>query len=352
MRVLVVDDDGLSRDIMTRTLETYGYEVLTASNGREALEILARGDCRLLITDWVMPEVNGTTLCRAIRDGEFSSYIYIIMVSVRNRRQDVIDGLTAGADDFLVKPIDPHELRVRVRAGERILALETRDLTIFALAKMAEARDPDTGHHLERVRRFSRLLAEKLSEQPEYREQIDSEFVRQIYLTSPLHDIGKVAIRDEILLKPGRLTDEEFEIVKTHTTRGAEALESALAAYPDAAFLQMAREVAVYHHERYDGEGYPEGLAGEQIPLSARIVALADAYDTITSRRVYKEAGDFASARRKITAGRGTQFDPDVVDAFLSVETQFVGIRNRFPDLTCDDTAPLSNVSELAPAAE
>ncbi|HEX5443063.1 MAG TPA: HD domain-containing phosphohydrolase, partial [Pirellulales bacterium] len=163
--------------------------------------------------------------------------------------------------------------------------------------------------------------------------------------------IGKVAIRDEILLKPGRLTDEQFEIVKTHTSRGAEALDSALAAYPDAAFLQMAREVAVYHHERYDGQGYPEGLTGELIPLSARIVALADAYDTITSRRVYKEAGDFASARRKITAGRGTQFDPDVVDAFLSVETQFVGIRNRFPDVGCDDAAPPSDAAELAPAA-
>lgn len=351
MRVLVVDDDELSRDIMTHTLETHGYEVFTASNGREALEILARGDCRLLITDWVMPEVNGTTLCRAIRDGEFSSYIYIIMVSVRNRRQDVIDGLSAGADDFLIKPIDPQELRVRVRAGERILALETRDLTIFALAKMAEARDPDTGHHLERVRRFSRLLAEKLAEQPKYRDEIDSEFVRQIYLTSPLHDIGKVAVRDEILLKPGRLTEEEFEVMKTHTSRGAEALDSALTACPDTAFLTMAREVAVHHHERYDGEGYPEGLAGERIPLAARIVALADAYDTITSRRVYKEAGDFASARRKIIAGRGTQFDPDVVDAFVSVETQFVGIRNRFPDAGCDE--PGANESaELARAGQ
>lgn len=350
MRVLVVDDDELSREIMTHTLEAYGYEVLNAANGREALEILARGDCRLLITDWVMPEVNGTTLCRAIRDGEFSCYIYIIMVSVRNRRQDVIDGLTAGADDFLIKPIDPQELRVRVRAAERILALETRDLTIFALAKMAEARDPDTGNHLERVRRFSRLLAEKLAEQPKFRDQVDSEFLRQIYLTSPLHDIGKVAIRDEILLKPGRLTEEEFEIVKTHTSRGAEALDSALAAYPDAAFLQMAREVAVHHHERYDGEGYPDGLAGEQIPLSARIVALADAYDTITSRRVYKEAGDFASARRKIIAGRGTQFDPDVVDAFISAEAQFVGIRNRFPDVESTDGSGASVATELAPA--
>jgi putative two-component system response regulator len=332
MRVLVVDDDEISRDILAQILDQYGYDVVTACNGREALETLAREDCRLVISDWVMPEVNGTTLCRAIRGGEFSSYIYVILVSARNRRQDVIAGLSAGADDFIPKPFDPEELLVRVRAGERILGLETRDLTIFAMAKLAEARDPETGNHLERMRRYSRLLAEHLATGDRYRDQIDGEFLRTIFLTSALHDIGKIAIKDEVLLKPGRLTEAEFEIMKTHTTRGAETLEAALRIHPEANFLRMARDIAHCHHERYDGSGYPEGLSGEQIPLAARIAALADVYDTLTSPRVYKEPSEHRAARAHIVANRGAQFDPDVVDAFLAVEEGWHEIRRRFPD--------------------
>lgn len=332
MRVLVVDDDEISRDILAQILDQYGYDVLTAANGREALETLAREDCRLVISDWVMPEVNGTTLCRAIRGGEFSSYIYVILVSARNRRQDVIAGLSAGADDFIPKPFDPEELLVRVRAGERILGLETRDLTIFAMAKLAEARDPETGNHLERMRRYSRLLAEHLATDPRYRDQIDGEFLRTIFLTSALHDIGKIAIKDDVLLKPGRLTEAEFEIMKTHTTHGAETLEAALRIHPEAAFLRMARDIAHRHHERYDGSGYPGGLSGEEIPLAARIVALADVYDTLTSPRVYKEPTEHRTARAHIIANRGAHFDPDVVDAFLAVEESWQEIRRRFPD--------------------
>lgn len=332
MKILVVDDDVVSRETLAEILRKCRYDVVTAESGREALEILAEGDCRMVISDWVMPEVNGPTLCRAIREGEFSSYIYVILLTVRNSHEDVIEGLSAGADDFMTKPFHPGELRVRIRAGERILALESRDLTIFALAKLAESRDPEKGEHLERVRRYAKVLAERMAEAPKYRRAIDAEFIRLLYLTAPLHDIGKVTIRDDILFKRGRLTAEEYELMKTHTTKGAHTLERAMELHPDAAFLRMARDITLSHHERYDGTGYPARLAGDEIPLAGRIVALADVYDALTSSRVYKEAFDHETARHLIVTERGKQFDPDVVDAFVSAEEEFLDIREHFTD--------------------
>ena len=326
MRILVVDDDEVSRDALERVLQRHGYDVITAANGREALEILATSDCRMVISDWVMPEVNGPTLCRAIRDGDFSSYIYIILLTVRHAHQDVIEGLSAGADDFMTKPFHPGELRVRIRAGERILALETRDLTLFALAKLAESRDPEMGDHLERVRRYAKLLAERLATLPKYRGVINTEYLRLLYLTTPLHDIGKVAIKDSVLLKPGKLTADEYELMKTHTLKGAYTLQTAIEQHPKATFLQMARDIALTHHERYDGTGYPAGLAGDAIPLCGRIVAVADVYDALTSKRIYKEAFDHETARRLIVEESGRQFDPDVVEAFLAREPEFMEI--------------------------
>ena len=312
MKVLVVEDDEVSRLTLAQMLRRNCYEVFTAANGREALELLAREDCRLVITDWVMPEVNGPTLCRAIRGGDFSSYIYIILLTVRESHDDVIEGLSAGADDFMTKPFHPGELRVRMRAGERILALETRDLMLFALAKLAESRDPEMGEHLERVRRYAKLLGEHLSGQAKFHDVIDSEYLRLLFLTAPLHDIGKVAIKDEILLKRGLLTPEEYDVMKSHTIKGAHTLQAAIQQHPEATFLRMARDIAVTHHERYDGTRYPAGLAGEEIPLCGRIVALADVYDTMTSKRVYKDAFDHETARNLIVAERAKQFDPSL----------------------------------------
>jgi putative two-component system response regulator len=333
MKILVVDDDRISRETLAAMLQKYRYEVITAASGREALDILAQGDCRMVISDWVMPEMNGPALCRAIREGEFSGYVYVILLTARKSNEDVVEGLSAGADDFMIKPFYPSELRVRIRAGERILALESRDLTIFALAKLAESRDPEMGEHLERLRRYAKVLAEHLAELPKYRGVIDAEFLRLLFLTAPLHDIGKVAIRDDVLMKSGRLTVDEYEILKTHTTQGADTLEAALDQHPEAAFLCMARDIALTHHERYDGTGYPAGLAGDDIPLAGRIVALADVYDAMTSARVYKEPFDHETARHLIVTERGKQFDPDVVDGFVASEKDFVEIGGHFADV-------------------
>ena len=332
MRLLIVDDDEIARDMLQHTLRQAGYEVDAAANGRAALEILRGGACRLVVSDWVMPEMDGIELCRAIRNGDFSGYIYVILLTSRDRTEDVVEGLSAGADDFIVKPFQPAELQVRIRAGERILSLETRDLAIFALAKLAESRDPDTGAHLERMRQYSRILAQHLSESDKFRDQLDGNYVRMIYLTSPLHDIGKVGIPDSVLLKPGRLNDREFEVMKRHTTIGANTLGAALLEHPGVEFLRMGRDIALTHHEQFDGSGYPAGLAGYDIPLCGRIVALADVYDALTTKRVYKDAFSNDVARSIILEGSGGHFDRDIVEAFVQCEEKFLAVQQHFAE--------------------
>ena len=332
MKVLVVDDDDMALEMTSDVLRTCGFEIETARNGREALDVLGRGESKLVISDWEMPEMNGLELCRAIRTGDFCAYIYIILLTCHNQTGDIVQGLSAGADDFISKPFNSAELRVRVRAGERILALETRDLTIFALAKLAESRDPETGAHLERVRNYSFVLAEQLSTREDFQDTVTHEYCRLIYLASPLHDIGKVAIPDSVLLKPGRLSDHEFEIMKTHSTLGAQTLDAALRKYPDASFLRIARDIAASHHEKFDGSGYPHGLVGEDIPLSGRIVAVADVYDALMSKRVYKDACSHDVASSIISKGSRRHFDPRLVEAFFTVEDRFIEICNEYND--------------------
>jgi putative two-component system response regulator len=332
MAILVVDDDDLSRNALAEVLRRCGYDVLTADGGRQALKMLAENDCRMVICDWGMPETSGLDLCRAVRQGTFGRHIYVILLTVRQSPQDMIEGLAAGGDDFMTKPFHPAELRDSVRAGEVILSLETSDFTPFALAKLAQSRDPEMGHHMERVRRYAKVLGEHLAGQPKFRDVIDSEYLRLLYLTTPLHDIGKMAIADAILLKPGKLSAEEYEVMKTHTLKGAHTLRSAVEKNPDAAFPRMAHDIALTHHERYDGTGYPAGLAGEAIPLCGRIVAVADVYDAMTSGRVYKQAGDHETARRFIVGEAGHQFDPDVVQAFVAKEEEFIGIAKCFSE--------------------
>jgi putative two-component system response regulator len=279
-----------------------------------------------------MPLVSGEELCQAIRAEQMAGYVYVILLTSHGGTDYTVRGLSAGADDFIAKPFDPGELTARVRAGERVLALETRDVALFAMAKLAESRDPETGAHLERMQNYCRVLAEHLVRTGAAGNEVTSEFAHLIYLTSPLHDIGKVGIPDSVLLKPGRLSDREFEVMKTHTTIGAETLDAALKKFPNAEFLKMARDIAATHHERLDGTGYPAKLAGQRIPLSGRITALADVYDALTSRRVYKQAFSHDLARSMILADSGSHFDPLLVQAFLDNEERFTSIREKFSE--------------------
>ena len=332
MRILAVDDDEVTLAMLNLALTQAGYEVENARDGREAMDILRAEKCRMVITDWEMPVMNGLELCRAIRAEEISGYVYIVILTSHGSPTETVEGLSAGADDFMAKPFNPAELTVRVRTGERILSLETRDVTIFAMAKLAESRDPETGAHLERVRTYSRSLARWLADQGQLGHEIDPAFVGMIYLTSPLHDIGKIGIPDSVLLKPGRLSDREFEIMKSHTTLGAGTLSAALEQFPDARFLLMARDISQSHHERFDGAGYPDGLVGKNTPLCARIVCIADVYDALTSKRIYKNAFGHDVAKSIITEESGTHFDPEVVEAFLATEEEFLQTREQFAD--------------------
>lgn len=329
MRVLIVEDDSDAMDLLENAIVYFGYEVARATNGSDALEMLCSGRYQVVVSDWEMPEMSGVELCRQVRSKISSGYVYFILLTSRAGTNNLVDGLKAGADEFISKPFDPSELEMRLRVAERILSLESRDVVIFSLAKLAEARDPETGAHLERMREYCRVLAQYLSGLEKFRGLLDGDYVEMLYLTSPLHDIGKVGIPDSVLLKPGRLTPEEFEVMKQHAVIGGQTLSAAVQAHPRAKYLQMARDIALSHHEKFDGTGYPHGLRGHEIPLCGRIVALSDVYDALTTARVYKPAYSHDVAKSIILEGSGKHFDPDIVDAFLACEEQFLAVKEQ-----------------------
>jgi putative two-component system response regulator len=324
IRILAVDDDPTTRLMVSRILEKSGYEVIAAGGGHEAIDQLRRHpDITILITDWDMGDMDGIEFVRIVRREFVEPYRFIIMLTARTGSEDAIQALQVGADEFVAKPVSAAELTARVQTATRLVGVQMRDALIVSLAKLAESRDTDTGDHLVRTRTYCRLLAEVMRESDP---TISSDLPGLMELCSVLHDIGKVGIRDDVLLKPGRLTPEEFEEMKRHTTIGSDTIETALASAPNSPMLQVARDIVRHHHERWDGAGYPDGLAGEAIPLPARIMSVADVYDALRSRRVYKPAMPHEQAAAIILEGRGTQFDPAVVDAFAAVAEQFRSI--------------------------
>lgn len=331
LRVLVADDEPTIRISLVATVESFGYNCDAVSSGEDALKAINENRYDIVISDWEMPGMSGPELCQQVRSANCSGYIYFMLLTTNNTPEHTVRGLEAGADDFLTKPFNPAELRVRMKIAERILALDTMDLTIFSLAKLAESRDTDTGAHLERVREYSRVLARSMKQSGHW-DEIDEEFVRLMYATSPLHDIGKVAIPDSVLLKPGHLSDAEFEIMKTHAVAGAETLRAVMDRNPSHRFLRIAHDIARSHHERFDGTGYPDGLAGDEIPLPARIMAVADVYDALTSKRVYKDAMPHQVACSIIRNGSGTHFDPRIVLVFEQSCEEFDRIHLRIND--------------------
>lgn len=357
--LLIVDDDEMNLSILEEVLSDQFF-LQTASDGQQAIDLVEKIGPALVLMDIMMPKVNGYEACRAIKAMPKAALTPVILVSAKASSQERVEGYTNGADDYLIKPFDEHELLAKVgvhlrlrsalielQEAKALLADEnqalsvqvvdqekqlkdSRDLVMFALASLADSRDPETGEHLERMREYCRILAQWLACNGQYQDQIDQAFVDSIYQASPLHDIGKVGIPDMILLKPGRLTDSEFEIMKEHAVIGADALKEVLSHGESAGFLAMAHEIARSHHERWDGSGYPDGLSGEQIPLSARICEVADVFDALTSVRVYKRAFTIDVARSMIMDERGKHFDPGMIDAFEACFDEMVVTRERF----------------------
>ena len=344
--VLAVDDDDMNIAIMEEILSDR-YAFVTARNGEEAVAAAMAERPAVILMDVMMPVMDGYEACRRIKaDWGQSEPPHIILVSAKASVEERVKGYEAGADDYLIKPFDEEELLAKIKVHMRLCKalqdldrakqglvqdnqalstilveqsaelVESRDMIVFALANLADSRDPETGEHLLRIREYCKILSEYLRENGPYQDQIDTAFIDNIYLSSPLHDIGKVGIPDAILLKPGRLTDSEFNMMKQHTVIGADALEEVAQHGAGGGFLRMAIEIARSHHEKWDGSGYPDKRAGLDIPLAARITGVADVFDALTSVRVYKAAFTADVARSMIVKDSGTHFDPALIDAF------------------------------------
>ncbi|MCG8472474.1 MAG: response regulator [Desulfobacterales bacterium] len=317
MKIMVVDDELLSVELLKEVLKEMGYDVVVFSNGLDALSFLKNnGECRIVITDWEMPDMDGLELCRQIRDWSRGSYIYIIMLTSRGGTASVVEGLEAGADDFMSKPFHPAELAVRIQSARRVMSLEASNMALFALARLAERREPGTHGHLERVRDMSQELAKMVMERKLFGGRVGDDFVEDIYLAAPLHDIGMLQVPEHIITQVGSLSEAQQKEMQEHTLLGAKALGDVVEDALEVGFLKMARDIILCHHERFDGSGYPKGIAGDRIPLAARIVGIADAYSALLSPRSYRHALTPQEAFATIEQGGGSQFDSRLVTLF------------------------------------
>lgn len=358
--VLVVDDTPDNLAVMVSLLKG-SYKVRVANNGERALKF-ARTVPRpeIILLDIMMPGLSGYDVIRELKSDNDTRHIPVIFLTAMSAAEDERLGLELGAADYITKPISPSVVLARVRTqlenkaasdflrdqngfldaevNRRTSELAAiQDVTILAMASLAETRDSDTGNHIRRTQHYVRVLAQKLQTHPRFGYFLSDKTIDALYKSAPLHDIGKVGIPDRILLKPGRFTPDEFEIMKTHTTLGRSAILAAEKQLGmEVEFLSHAKEIAYYHQEKWDGSGYPEGLQGDAIPISARLMAVADVYDALISRRVYKDGMPHEIAVTIIREGRGSHFDPDMVDAFLELGDVFRAIAARYAD-TDDD---------------
>ena len=351
--ILIVDDEPTVRDLVSSQLEFLGFHSHATGDADEALRSVGgEQPPALVMLDIEMPGTSGLELLAQIK--ETAEDTQVVMVSGLHDLGTVRQCLRAGAYDYLAKPFELEDLantaeralerRRRLRQNaeyqqdlERMVQEQTveirrtRDIALLTLAKLAESRDSETGLHLERIQEYCRILAEQVLVGP-YEDQVDDDFVEWLVKSSPLHDIGKVGIPDAILRKPGPLTPEEQAIMRTHTTIGGDTLREVLEKFSGPTFLMMAMEIAYHHHERWDGKGYPNGLSGHDIPLAARIVAITDAYDAITSRRPYKEPVSHEEAVRRILVDRELHFDPVLVDTFMRCRDDSEVVQKRMMD--------------------
>ncbi|MDF2409965.1 response regulator [Aeromonas sp. 2HA2] len=354
--ILIVDDSPENLMVLTDLLSPT-YRVLAAQSGEKCLRI-ATGKTLpdLILLDVMMPGMDGYEVLKQLRTSPETSRIPVVLLTALADSQSEEYGLSLGAADYITKPIKPAIVQARVRT--QLEAKQARDglqsqntaleaevarrmtendliqqVSIRALAHLAEIRDPETGNHILRTQGYVRLLANALASHPRFIDTLTPRYIDLLSRSAPLHDIGKVGIPDHVLLKPAKLTVEEWEVMRTHAKLGSDAIEEAERDIEQPlAFLTLAKEIAHWHHEKWDGSGYPDGLRGDEIPLSARLMALADVFDALINVRVYKAAMPYDEARTLILSGTGQHFDPDVVTAFDNHFDQFVAIAERYTD--------------------
>lgn len=361
-KIMVVEDNENNRDLLTRRLERQGHIVDSAENGLIALEKLKKKPVDLVLLDLMMPEMDGYEVLEHMKKDDVLKKIPVVVITAINDMETTVKCIEMGAEDYLPKPFNPTMLKARINAclnkkwlhdreaqyrnfiedvnrqlGDRVRQqvkqiTSMQMSTIFAMSKLAESRDPETGAHLERMREYCKVLAEHLAKHDDFKSIVDRTFIDNVYAASPLHDIGKVGILDNVLLKNGPLTDEEWVMMRQHPVIGAETLRAVDMEHPGNEFIKTGIAIAEYHHEKWDGSGYPYGIKGTEIPLEARILALGDVYDALTSKRCYKEAFSHEKSRGIITESNGTHFDPAIVEAFLNIEDEFIRIRSFYKD--------------------
>ena len=343
--ILLVDDTESNTDVLVEILGD-DYDIAVATDGPTAIETALQEHPDLVILDVMMPGMNGYEVCRRLKSNEWTAETPVIFATTLGETEAEEKGLSLGAVDYLVKPVNPAITRARVsthlslksakdelarqnsilefRVIERTKELQlTQDVTIEALGGLAETRDNETGYHIRRTQHYVRRLAVELRRQGLYTDLLTEAYIKLLFKSAPLHDIGKVGVPDAILLKPGKLTDKEWIEMRKHTTYGYEALARAEKTLGTSSFLSLAKEVTISHHERWDGGGYPHALRGEGVPLSGRIMAVADVYDAVTTKRVYKSASSHEKAVDIISGDAGSAFDPDVAGAFEAVSDAF-----------------------------
>jgi len=345
-RVLIVDDIVANIDILLETLKDE-YTVIVATNGKKALKLASRKpQPDIILLDIMMPEMDGFEVCSRLKADNSTKNIPVIFVTTLTQSSDEAKGLELGAVDYIAKPIHPQllkarifnhlELKVHKDNLEELVYERTKELklakeaTIEAMGIVAENRDPETGGHIQRTKNYMKVLAKELAFNPKYKDRLSKDMIELLYSSAPLHDIGKVAISDKILLKSTKLNSSEFEKMKEHTTIGEATIEIVQTKVGKNEFLETAKMMAVSHHEKYDGSGYPRGLKGDDIPLCGRLMALADVYDALISRRTYKEPISHSKVVEIIKNDSGTHFDPDIVDAFLNSCEKFREIAIEF----------------------
>lgn len=363
-RILVVDDDAENLRFVGAILGSLGYEVVLAGCGAEALSRIREAVPKVILLDAVMPEIDGLDVVKRLRDDETTKAIPIIVMTARLETEERQKALAVGVDEFLTKPVDETELQTRVSSLvkvktyadhmrnykqdlEKEVAKRTQEFsqalerikvtsldTVYRLSRAAEYKDEDTGAHVQRMSHYSSAIARSLG--------LDDQFVEHVLWAAPMHDIGKIGIPDRVLLKPGKLDDEEWIIMRRHTTIGAEILKDA-----DADFIKLAANIALSHHEKWAGGGYPQGLKGTDIPMAARIVSVADAFDAMMSERPYKAPFPLEKAFALIKEDRGTRFDPQVVDAFFNVDTEIIAGLNWWKFMASDPASEKSDLSDL-----
>jgi len=352
--VLIVDDTEANVDILVEALGE-DYEVSVAMDGESALELVAEQVPDIILLDIMMPGMDGYEVCRRLKAEQSTADIPVVFLTAMTEIDNKTRGFQLGAVDYVTKPFEIMEVKARIQThlSLRLAQLElsnlneileikvqertrelslTQEATIEAMACLAEYRDPETGGHIKRTKNYLMALAQKLKDQPKYKAFLSDSNTDILYKSAPLHDIGKVGVRDDILLKPGKLTNEEFDEMKRHTIYGRDAIHFASQKLGENSFLHLAKEIAHSHQEKWDGSGYPEGTSGDAIPISGRLMAIADVYDALICRRVYKAPFTHQKAVSIILEGKGRHFDPDMVDAFMEIQEEFRQIALKYAD--------------------